>query len=137
MGDPFAASVDFDRSHLLFPTLVIWLLALLGLAILATRWRAIAGGLRGGGLGIADPMRFGGTLGLIVVYFLALPAVGRMFPNTGLGFLICSVPFVMALAVLFMDLRTRPTLIIAAATAILAPFGVWLVMARAFNISLP
>lgn len=136
--DWLAVEVDFDRSHLLFPTLVALLLAALGLAILVTRRRAIAAAVAGPRAGGADHLRLWGTLALCVAYILALPPVGRLAPNTGAGFLICSPPFILALSLLYMHPpRGGRALLAAAATAVAAPLVVWGALARAFNISLP
>ncbi|PWV98062.1 tripartite tricarboxylate transporter TctB family protein [Hoeflea marina] len=135
----FDVTIDFSRSHLIFPTMMAILLCILGLAILATRWRGIAASLRSDGhwpSGIDQP-RFFGTLVLILVYFLAMPVVGGLFPNRGFGFLLCSAPFMFALSVLYMHGRDTRKLGIAFLSALIATTLIWYLMASVFNLTLP
>ncbi len=94
MGNLTHVTINFDTSHLIFPTLIGCILGLLGLAIAirdrgailasGAHWRQIFAEM--------DKPRFLGTLVLTVVYFSAMVPVGNLWPNTGMGFLICSIP---------------------------------------------
>lgn len=131
--------VDFATSHLIFPHIIEVILALLLIAIVMVRWRQIAAAVSGGPiwpLGI-DHARFFGTIAGTIVYFLAMPEVGDQFPNTGLGFLFCSIPYVLGLSLLYLRDRISRHLIYAALNAVIAPTIVWYVMSNLFNISLP
>ena len=140
LSDLPRVTIDFDRSHLVFPTLVAVLLGLLLVAVLVTRRRDVAAMLGGGmrvGAGRIDWLRLLGTLGLTIAYFIAMDAIGVAFPNRGLGFLFASVPYVAALSLLYLHDRSARALMVVAANAIIAPLFVWLVLSRLFNISLP
>ena len=139
MGSWTAVSVDFDTSHLVFPTIVAVVLAILGVAIVIRERRAIAGAgaYWSGVLEGMDKPRFLGTLALTVLYFSAMVPVGYRFPNTGLGFLICSVPYVLATGVLFLHRRTWRGVLPVAVTAVVAPTAVWWLFTELFFLTLP
>ena len=139
MGDLTHVTVDFATSHLIFPTLVGIVLAILGLAILVTNRRQIAGsgaywrGVMGG----MDKVRFFGTIAITVIYFLLMVPVGNLWPNTGLGFLICSIPYVFLTGALFLHHRAPRDLLPVAITAIVAPTLVWWLFTYLFFLTLP
>ncbi|MBV17194.1 MULTISPECIES: tripartite tricarboxylate transporter TctB family protein [Thalassospira] len=136
---PFHVTIDFDTSHMIFPTIIAIILGILFTAILITRGRTMLATITNGPWWPAgiDHMRFFGTLVLTVIYFTAMPSVGDFFPNTGLGFYLCSIPYLFALSTLFLHERTRRTLLIAGANALIAPTIVWYILSELFNISLP
>ncbi len=113
MTDPLKVTVDFDTSHLIFPTIIGGILLALGVAILITRRRAIvgSGAMWAQTFARMDNTRFFGTLGLTLVYFLLMVPIGDIWANTGLGFLICSIPFVALTGILFMHDRSLRALI--------------------------
>ncbi len=131
--------IDFDTSHLLFPALVAGVLGLLGLAILVRDRRRIlaAGPYWRSIVGAMDKPRFVGTLVLTVVYFLAMVPIGYRFPNTGLGFLICSVPYVFLTGVLFLHERGARAMLPVLVTAVVAPTLVWWLFTELFFLTLP
>ncbi|WP_404420564.1 tripartite tricarboxylate transporter TctB family protein [Thalassospira australica] len=132
-------TVDFDTSHIIFPTIIAVILGILFLAILVTRGRTIFASIGSGPwwpVGI-DHLRFFGTIAGTVLYFLAMPAVGDIYPNTGLGFYLCSIPYLFAMSVLYLHERGRKQLIIAGLNAVIAPSLVWYILSELFNISLP
>ncbi|WP_428929316.1 tripartite tricarboxylate transporter TctB family protein [Marinibacterium sp. SX1] len=139
MGTWTQVTIDFDTSHLIFPTIIGCLLAVLGAAILWTRRRQIltAGGYWSGILRDMDKIRFGGTLVLTLVYFLAMVPVGDIWPNTGLGFLVCSVPYVILTGVLFLHERTVATIWPVALAGVVAPLLVWWLFTEIFFLTLP
>lgn len=94
MGSLTQVTIDFQSSHLVFPTLIGFILAALGLAILVTRRARLAetGTCWRQTLDDMDKVRFFGTLALTVLYFSLMVPAGNIWPNTGLGFLICSIP---------------------------------------------
>lgn len=132
-------TVNFDTSHLIFPKLIACVLALLGLAIVVSRRREIAGSLGYWRDVFAemDKLRFFGTIALTLVYFSAMVPVGDFWPNTGLGFLICSVPYIFLTGLLFLHERDRRGILTVFATAIIAPVLVWFVFGRLFFLTLP
>ncbi|MBX2829973.1 MAG: tripartite tricarboxylate transporter TctB family protein [Rhodospirillales bacterium] len=136
---PFNVTIDFSTSHMIFPTIIAVILGILLITILITRGSTMLATVTNGAWWPAgiDHKRFFGTLALTVVYFLAMPSVGDIFPNTGLGFYLCSIPYLFALSTLFLHERSRRTLSIAAANAIIAPSVVWYILSELFNISLP
>ena len=139
MADLLAVSIDFETSHLLFPKLIGSILALLGLAILITHRRAIAQSSAMWAQTFAgmDKLRFFGTLILTVIYFLLMVPVGDRWPNTGLGFLICSIPFVAAISILYMHERDARGLIPVLIVAVAAPTLVWWLFTYVFALTLP
>jgi hypothetical protein len=139
MGDLMKISINFETSHLIFPTLIGVILLLLGLAILVTHRAAIlnSGAMWSRTLTGMDKPRFFGTLLLTVVYFLLMVPVGDLWPNTGLGFLICSIPFVAAISILYMHERDARSLIPVLIVAIAAPTLVWWLFTYVFALTLP
>ncbi len=139
MGNLTHVTINFDTSHLIFPTLIGCILGLLGLAIVirdrrliaasGTHWRRI--------LGEMDKTRFFGTLALTVIYFSAMVPVGDIWPNTGMGFLICSVPLVALSGLLFMRDRTMKKAIPLLIVAVAAPTLVWWLFTDLFFLTLP
>ena len=68
---------------------------------------------------------------------MAMVPVGRIWPNTGMGFLLCSVGFCLALARLLVhDITTRKWLAIGL-TALIGPALVWYVFSEVFRVTLP
>ena len=139
MQDLVSVTVDFETSHLIFPSLIGAVLALLGLAIVVTRRREIAGA---GSywrdvLVRMDKARFLGTIALTVIYFLLMVPVGNMWPNTGLGFLICSIPYVFLTGLLFMHDRRLRSSIPVIVTSLVAPTLVWWLFTDLFFLTLP
>lgn len=139
MADLLEVTIDFDRSHLIFPTLIGVILLLLGLTILITRRHAI---LRSGAMWSAtfaqmDKPRFFGTIVLTIVYFLLMVPIGDLWPNTGLGFLICSIPFVAATGLLYMHDRGPRKMLPMLIVAVAAPTIVWWLFTYVFALTLP
>lgn len=132
-------SIDFETSHLVFPTIIGTVLLLLGAAIVATRWRRFAGaaGYWSGIFAAMDKLRFFGTIVLTLVYFLLMVPVGDFWPNTGMGFLLCSIPYVALCGLLFLRERTRPALAVLGIVSIVSPLLVWWVFAYVFFLTLP
>lgn len=136
-------SIDFDQSHLFFPKLVVTLLAgmLLLIAVIHRARLVEIVRTRGAGLSFfeenADKFRLFSTLGLIVIYFVSMDYVGQLFPNTGLGFLFCSIAFVAALSLVYVHKVTRSVLLVIGCNALIAPLTVWYVLGSLFDITLP
>lgn len=139
MGDLTRVSIDFGTSHLVFPILIGTVLALLGLAILITRRRATmaAGPYWVGVMARTDKARFFGTIALTIVYFIAMVPVGNVWPNTGLGFLICSVPYVFLTGLLFLHTRGWRDIWPVAVMAAVAPTLTWWLFTELFFLTLP
>jgi len=142
-SDLFKVQIDFATSHLLFPTIIEWLLAALFLAIVVVHGRGWLAALRGSALrermaGMQlDRKRFFGCLGLTVVYFLAMEPVGSLYPNTGIGFLLTSYVYAFALARLFVHDNTRRKTVLMILNALITPTLVWVIFAHVFRITLP
>lgn len=139
MGELTKVTIDFQSSHLVFPTLIGGVLLVLGLAIVLTRWRAIAGAGQywSQTMAATDKPRFFGTIVLTLVYFLLMVPVGDVWPNTGMGFLICSIPFVALSGLLYLRERTRSAVIVLGVVSVAAPVLVWWVFAHVFFLTLP
>jgi hypothetical protein len=63
--------------------------------------------------------------------------VGEFFPNTGLGFLIMSIPYMFLLSLLYAHHRNGRYLLKIVLNSVLAPIVAWYVLARLFSITLP
>lgn len=139
----FEVTIDFEQSHLFFPRIITWILIVMLGIILVRERRSIMPGLKRAGqavfmgAGDFDRFRFFGTLVLTTVYFYSMYVVGGIFPNTGYGFLLMSMPFIFLLALLYVDNRSRRNVAIIAATAIIAPALAWGILAQLFGITLP
>jgi hypothetical protein len=130
--------INFATSQNVFPHIIEVVLAILFVMVIATRWRRILAAVGGPPWPIGiDQIRFFGTLALTIIYFLAMPVVGDQFPNTGLGFYFASIPYILAIGLLYLHNWTRRTIIYVVLNAVIAPTIVWYVLANLFNISLP
>lgn len=139
MADLLQVTVDFDRSHLIFPRLIGVILLVLGAAIAVNQRRAILGSGRMWSQALAgmDKPRFVGTIVLTVIYFLLMVPVGDIWPNTGLGFLLCSIPFVALTGILYMHQRDARSLVPMLIVAVAGPTLVWWLFTYVFALTLP
>jgi len=139
MGDLTKVTIDFPSSHLIFPTIIGISLLILGVAIVATRWRRFgaAGAYWAQVLADMDKPRFFGAIGITMLYFLLMLPVGDFWPNTGMGFLLCSVPFLALIGWLFLHERSRGQLIALGIVSIVAPLLVWWIFGQVFFLTLP
>ncbi len=139
MGDLAQVTIDFDRSHLIFPTVIAVVLGLLGLTILIRdRHRiAAAGGAWSRTFAQMDRTRFFGTLALVLGYFGLMIPVGNIWPNTGMGFLLCSIPFVFLTGLLYMHEHGAKQVIPLAVIALVIPTFVWWLFTYPFFLTLP
>jgi len=139
MGSLTQVTIDFSTSHLIFPALIGAILLALGLTIVITRRRELsgAGAMWSRKFAAMDKPRLLGTLALTVVYFSAMEPIGGLWPNTGLGFLFCSIPFVFIAGAIFSHDRSLRTLWPLAAVAVIVPVTVWWLFAYVFYLTLP
>lgn len=139
MGQLTQVTIDFETSHLLFPTIIGCVLGLLGLAIVI-RDRARIAGAAGYWADIwqgMDKPRFLGAIALTLLYFSLMVPVGNIWPNTGRGFLYCSVPYVFVVGALFMHDRTLRGMLPLAIVAIVGPIFVWWLFTYPLFLTLP
>lgn len=139
MGDLTRVTIDFETSHLIFPILIASILGLLGLAIVIRDRKSIvaAGGHWSGIFAKMDKTRFLGTLALTILYFTAMVPVGDIWPNTGMGFLLCSIPLVAGTGLLFMHDRSLKAALPMLIVAVVAPTVVWWLFTDLFYLTLP
>lgn len=136
-------SIDFGTSHLFFPTIIHWIMAVLFAIILATKLVPFMAAVKRGERALPfvgepmDGLRFFGTLALLVVYFYLMAVVGDMFPYTGYGFLFVSIPFVLLMSMMYLHEWTKKAVVIVLINAITAPSLAWFILAKLFNITLP
>ncbi|SBR45037.1 MULTISPECIES: tripartite tricarboxylate transporter TctB family protein [unclassified Halomonas] len=136
-------SVDFENSHLFFPTIISWIMAVLFAIVLVAKVAPFLVAVKRGERSlpiVGEPMdgwRFFGTLALIVAYFYLMAVVGNLFPYTGYGFLFVSILFVLLMSLMYMHKWTKKSLIIVVINAVVAPSLVWLILAKLFAITLP
>lgn len=144
LAEMLKVQIDFNQSHLLFPSLIQWLLLLLlGLIAIVhgpqqlAKARAARAAAEPAARKPVDWKRLGGFLALTVVWFVAMEPLGRLLPNTGIGFLLSSMPYGVALSRLFVhDIDRRKWLLIGA-SSVLTPLFVWAIFAYVFKITLP
>ncbi len=97
ISDLLRVHISFDQSHLFFPTIVEWLLAVLLLAIAVVHGPELLAQWRSAGIRSrlaswqVDGRRLFGCLALTLAYFAAMEPVGRIYPNAGIGFLLTSI----------------------------------------------
>ncbi|MFQ3788583.1 tripartite tricarboxylate transporter TctB family protein [Halomonas sp. A29] len=143
LSNLLSVSIDFETSHLFFPMIIHWIMAVLFAIILATKVAPFLAAVKRGERTLPivgesmDGLRFFGTLTLIVAYFYLMDVVGDMFPYTGYGFLFTSIPFVILMSLMYLHEWTKKTIAIVLINAIIAPSLVWFVLAKLFNITLP
>lgn len=139
MGDLTKVTIDFEQSHLLFPKLVAVVLGLLLLAIVVRDRKRIlnAGQMWRNTFFYMDKVRFFGALALTLLYFSLMVPIGNIWPNTGMGFLICSIPFVFGTGFLFMHERPKRALLTLAIIAVCGPSFVWWLFTYPFFLTLP
>ncbi|WP_265519963.1 tripartite tricarboxylate transporter TctB family protein [Nitratireductor luteus] len=139
MGDLTKVTVDFETSHLVFPTIIACVLTLLGIVIVIRDRRRIAasGTYWAEVLGKMDKVRFFGTIALTLVYFSLMVPVGNIWPNTGMGFLLCSIPFVFLSGVLFLHDRDIRSILTIGVVAVVSPTLVWWLFTDLFFLTLP
>jgi hypothetical protein len=139
MGELTRVKIDFATSHLVFPTLIGIILLILGAAILITQRREVmgSGAMWRETFARMDKPRFLGALCLTVLYFTLMVPLGDFWPNTGMGFLLCSIPFVALTGILFMHERTVRGLVPVFIVALVGPFLVWWLFSDIFFLTLP
>lgn len=134
-------TIDFGTSHQFFPRIIISLLLVLGGLIFLANFRPVMRAIRSGRYQFfvrnADFFRLLLTLVLIPVYFWLMDAIGGIFPNMGLGFLLSSIPFVFLMSMLYCHERTSRNLTIITVNAVVAPTFVWAVLYHLFLVSMP
>lgn len=132
-------SINFESSHLIFPTIIGIVLAVLILTILIRDRARIAGSGAYWRETFAsmDKVRFFGTLLLTLTYFGLMVPVGNIWPNTGMGFLICSIPYVFAVGVLYLHERGFRNMIPVAFMSLVAPPLAWWIFSYVFFLTLP
>lgn len=136
-------TIDFDQSHMFFPKIMFGVLLLLGALIfliygiplikqVATKQKHLSFFIKD-----FDKKRLFGTFVLVFLYFFLLEPVGQIIPNTGFGFWIMSVIFILCMSLLYMHRRTKKKMIIVLLNAIIAPTICWYILGYVFNLTLP
>jgi len=139
MGELTRVDIDFATSHLVFPTVIGCMLLVLGFAIAVIHRQNIlgSGAMWRATFAEMDKPRFLGALALTIAYFSLMVPVGDIWPNTGMGFLICSIPFLLMSGLLFMRDRSLRQVVPLAIVAALAPTLVWWLFSEVFFLTLP
>lgn len=143
INDLFKVNVDFSQSHLLFPSIIEWVMAGLLVAIVIVHGRELVAQWREAPLLTRlkgwefDKRRLLGSLILTPVYFALMEPVGRLVPNSGIGFLLTSMVYGFALSWLFVRDNTRRKTILMSLNALITPAVVWFVFSYIFRITLP
>ncbi|MBT9386809.1 tripartite tricarboxylate transporter TctB family protein [Pseudooceanicola sp. CBS1P-1] len=139
MGNLTHVTINFKTSHLIFPTIIACVLGVLLVAIVIRDRKRIAasGAYWRDTWGAMDKPRFLGALALTLVYFSLMVPVGNIWPNTGLGFLLCSIPYVLATGILFMHERTPRAILPLLIVALVGPTFVWWLFTYPLFLTLP
>ncbi|MGM0543040.1 MAG: tripartite tricarboxylate transporter TctB family protein [Pseudomonadota bacterium] len=143
LSNLLSVSIDFETSHLYFPTIIHWIMAGLFAVILVTKVAPFLVEVKRGKRSLPffdqkiDAPRFLGTIVLIIAYFYLMAVVGDLFPYTGYGFLFVSMGFVLVMSLMYMHEWKKKAVIIAVINAVIAPSLVWFVLAKLFTITLP
>lgn len=145
-SDFFSIAIDFEKSHLFFPRImvgvIILLLLIIGLQNLIKRLRA--GNLKESLKGFRffeenyDKIKLYGSMISVGIYFYLMDFIGRFFPNQGLGFLISSIPFMFIMSFLFIgkeNFKNHRTSILISSVA--TPLLAWILFGKIFFITLP
>ncbi|WP_319529959.1 tripartite tricarboxylate transporter TctB family protein [uncultured Cohaesibacter sp.] len=136
-------TIDFDQSHLFFPNIIHWILAILAILIAISYGPKLLRKAKskvdksGEKAKKVDWLRLLGTLVITIVYFSLMESVGDIFPNMGLGFLLTSIPFMFLLSMLYVHEPTRREFVTISLSSFISPLVAWYVLAQVFNISLP
>lgn len=138
-----AIKIDFEQSHLFFPNIIAWTLAILLILIFIFNVipyiRSYLNSERTPNISFKhiDKIRLPGTLVLTIIYFLMMDYVGAFFPNMGYGFLFVSIPFIFLISILYIHDINRKQLVAITLNAIIAPSMAWFLLAKLFSITLP
>lgn len=145
-SDFLSISIDFEKSHLFFPRIIIGviilLLVIIGVKELVKRIRA--GNLKESIKGFRffeenyDKLKLYGSIVSVACYFYFMDIIGRFFPNQGLGFLITSIPFMFIMSFLLVGKENfkihRTSILI---SSVITPLFAWILFAKLFYITLP
>lgn len=143
INDLFRVNVDFSQSHLLFPSIIEWVMAGLLFAIVIVHGRELVAQWRAAPLLVRlknweyDKRRLLGSLILTPIYFALMEPVGRLVPNSGIGFLLTSMAYGFALSWLFVRDNSRRKTILMSLNAVITPTVVWFIFSYIFRITLP
>ena len=139
MNDLTKVTIEFEQSHLVFPRLIASVLAILLISIVIRDRHRIMNALPywRGVFSAMDKKRFFGALAATLAYFSLMVPIGNIWPNTGMGFLICSVPYVLGVGLLFMHERPMRSVISLSAVAVIGPVFVWWLFTYPFFLTLP
>lgn len=139
----FDVHIEFSRSHLVFPTIIGWVLVVLFGAIVVVYGPGLVRDFRSGKRSLSlsggafDKFRFLATIGLTIAYFQSMDVVGSLFPNKGYGFLIMSIPVVFLFSLLYVHGLTVRKLVVIGLNAVILPSLAWYVLKVLFRVSLP
>ncbi len=143
INDLFKVELNFSQSHLLFPSIIEWVMAVLLVAIVIVHGRELVSYWREAPLlerlrnWEFDKRRLLGCLILTPIYFALMEPVGRLYPNSGIGFLLTSMVYSFALSWLFVRDNTRRKTMMMCFNALITPTAVWFVFSYIFRITLP
>ncbi|MGF1760636.1 tripartite tricarboxylate transporter TctB family protein [Photobacterium sagamiensis] len=135
-------SVDFDTSQWFFPKIVLTLMALLLAVIFILDKDKIISNVK-------TLLKFKESnkntnitkivlsVVLLIVYFLSMEWLGELFPNTGYGFLIASIPFMFVLSLFYLPKVEKNEIIAVSINSIMSPVIAWYTLGVVFGITLP
>jgi hypothetical protein len=139
----FNISIDFSNVQWFFPKIISALLVITFFLVIIKKRSSILAGIKQGTHSLSGRNkdfhrgRVFGTILLIAIYFYGMNAIGNLFPNTGYGFLLASIPFTFLLSLLYVDTVTLTRIMFLLVNAIISPCIIWLLFGRLFSLPLP
>ena len=139
----FDVSIEFSKSHLFFPNIILWILAGLFVLIVILYGGSFFRDIKSGKRKIHffcenyDKFRLISTFILLPAYIYMMDVIGEYYPNSGLGFLLATIPFMLILSLIYVHNLDRKKALIIVINSALSPLFVWYTFGTLFNISLP
>lgn len=137
-SDLFKINIDFEKSHLVFPRIILTiLLILVAIQII----KNISAGKNFNSFKFfpkgVDKFKLFGSIFLIIFYFKGMEIVGGFYPNMGYGFLFCSIIFMFLISFLFTGKTSKRKVVAITINSIVTPSTAWVLFGYLFNITLP
>jgi len=133
-------SINFDQSHWFFPRIIIFSLIILLIIIFYRERKIIANNLKGFSIGNIinrDNSKCYLFVAIIIFYIFTMEKLGELFPNSGYGFLISTIPLLFITSFILESDITKKKIVFISINSILSPLLAWFVLGKMFGITLP
>jgi hypothetical protein len=136
MTDFFKVKIIHSQSHLIFPKIVIGILAILLIILIvqafikAKKENRSLFNIKNKKFFVEnyDKLKFWGSIILFILYILSLEL---------LGFLVASIVFITLFNVLYAGTKNKKSLFISLLVSVIASFVLWFLFGYVFNVTLP